>query len=379
MSKAPRILHVHSTFDAGGKELRNVRLINAWGRDADHGIVSGDLDKRSAAQLIGSKPRVSWPKFPSLQGKPTPGRLSRLAKAMAGYDLICTYNWGAIDAVMAHTVFADAFNLPPLVHHEDGFNEDEAKRLKTRRNWYRKIALGRTAALVVPSARLEDIALNIWSQPRSRVQRIPNGIDTRAFAAPAKRDVLPGLVKHKDEFWVGTLAGLRAVKQLDVLVRAMDRMPAEWQLVIVGEGPERERLLAEAERIGAEDRVHLPGFVAEPQKLVGLFDIFALSSLSEQFPISLVEAMAAGLPVVAPRVGDIGSMVASDNGPALVDPGDETALAKSLARLADDPVTRDRMGQANRKKAREEFDEQRMIERYKALYWGLMEKYPKPQ
>ncbi|MEL1250824.1 glycosyltransferase [Aurantiacibacter gilvus] len=379
MSKVPKILHIHSTFDAGGKELRNVRLINAWGKAADHAIVSGDLEKRGAARLIGNKAKVSWPKFPSLQGKPTPGRLAALAKAMAGYDLICTYNWGAIDAVMAHTVFADVFKLPPLVHHEDGFNEDEAKRLKKRRNWYRKIALGRAAALVVPSAKLEDIALNTWSQPRTRVRRIPNGIDTRAFAAPAKRDILPGLIKHKDEFWVGTLAGLRAVKQLDVLVRAMDRMPAEWQLVIAGEGPERENLLAEAERLGVEDRVHLPGFVAEPQKLVGLFDIFALSSLSEQFPISVVEAMAAGLPVVAPRVGDIGAMVASDNGPALVDPGDEKALAKSLARLADDPVTRDRMGQANRKKAREEFDERRMIERYQALYWGLMEKYPKPQ
>ena len=381
MSKAPKILHLHSTFDAGGKELRNVRLINEWGKQVDHAIVSGDLEKRGAAGLIGKKARVSWPKFPPLQGKPTPGRLAALGKAMAGYDLICTYNWGAIDAVMAHTVFADAFKLPPLVHHEDGFNEDEAKGLKWRRNWYRKIALGRTAALVVPSATLEDIALNVWSQPRTRVRRIPNGIDTRAFAAPPKRDILPGLIKHKDEFWLGSMAGLRAVKQLDVLVRAMEWMPPEWQLVIAGEGPEREALLAEAEQLGVEDRVHLPGFVAEPAKLVGLFDMFALSSQSEQFPISVVEAMAAGLPVVAPRVGDIGQMVSSDNGPALVDPirspDDEEALRKSLTRLANDPVTRKRMGQANRQKAREEFDERRMIERYRALYWGLMQKYPK--
>ena len=379
MSRTPKILHLHSTFDTGGKELRNVRLINEWGKEVDHAIVSGDLEKRGAARLIGKKARVSWPKFPALQGKPTPGRLAVLAKAMAGYDLVCTYNWGAIDAVMAHTVFADAFKLPPLVHHEDGFNEDEAKRLKRRRNWYRKIALGRTAALVVPSSTLEDIALNVWSQPRTRVRRIPNGIDTRAFAAPPKRDILPNLVKHKDEFWLGTLAGLREVKQLDVLVRAMDRMPQEWQLVIAGDGPEREALLAEAERMGVEDRVHLPGFVAEPAKLIGLFDMFALSSRSEQFPLAVVEAMAAGLPVVAPRVGDIGAMVSSNNGPALVEPGDEKALAKSLARLADDPVTRKRIGQANREKAREEFDERRMIERYRALYWGLMQKYPRNQ
>jgi glycosyltransferase involved in cell wall biosynthesis len=312
-----------------------------------------------------------------------PGRLAALARAMTGYDLVCTYNWGAIDAVMAHTIFADAFKLPPLVHHEDGFNEDEVRKLKRRRNWYRKIALGRTAALVVPSATLEDIALNVWDQPRTRVRRIPNGIDTRAYAAPPKRDILPGLIKHKDEFWIGTLAGLRQVKQLDVLVRAMDRLPSEWQLVIAGEGPERAALLAEAERMGVEDRVHLPGFVAQPAKLVGLFDIFALSSHSEQFPISVVEAMAAGLPVVAPRVGDVGVMVSSDNGPALVDPvtspETEKALAKSLSRLAQDPAARKRIGQANRQKAREEFDEQRMIERYRALYWGLMQKYPRSQ
>jgi len=376
-NKAPKILHLHSTFDPGGKELRNVRLINAWGKDVDHAIVSGDLDRRGAAHLIGNKPRISWPKFPSLTGKPTPRRLSRLARAMAGYDLICTYNWGAIDAVMAHTVFADPFKLPPLVHHEDGFNEDEAHRLKKRRNWYRRIALGRTAALVVPSTTLEDIALNVWDQPRTRVRRIPNGIDTRAYAAPPKRDILPDLLKHKGEFWIGSLAGLRKVKQLDMLVSAMTQLPDDWQLVIAGEGPEREALLARAEELGLEDRVHLPGFVKQPQKLIGHFDIFALSSQSEQFPISVVEAMAAGLPVVAPRVGDIGSMVASENGPALVDAGDADALAKSLFTLATNVEERKRIGRANKQKAREEFDEKRMIDRYRALYWGLMQKYPK--
>ncbi|GGD47005.1 glycosyltransferase [Erythrobacter arachoides] len=373
--KVPKILHLHSTFDAGGKELRTVQLINAWGREVDHAIVSGDLEKRGAAHRIGKKPRISWPRFPSLSGKPTPGRLKKLAEAMAGYDLICTYNWGAIDAAMAHTIFADAFKLPPLVHHEDGFNEDEAQRLKTRRNWYRRIALGRSAALVVPSATLEDIALNVWDQPRTRVRRIPNGIDTRACAAPPSRDVLPRLIKRRGEMWVGTLAGLRKVKQLELLVQAIADLPPEWHLVIAGEGPEREALLAEAERLGVEDRVHLPGFIADPAKLVGLFDIFALSSRSEQMPISVVEAMAAGLPVVAPRVGDIAAMVSSDNGPFLVPAGDAGALTASLQRLAADPVARKRIGQANRQKAREEFDERRMLERYRALYFGLMQKY----
>src|SRR5690606_31501226 len=142
----------------------------------------------------------------------TLGRLRRIAAAMAGYDLILTYNWGAMDAVMAHTLYADVHKLGPLIHHEDGFNEDEAKRLKLRRNWYRRIALGRSAALVVPSRRLEAVALDAWAQPPHRIHRIVNGIPTAAFAKKPRAAALPGLIKRKGEFWVGSLGGLRQVK-----------------------------------------------------------------------------------------------------------------------------------------------------------------------
>jgi len=372
MTVVPRILHLHSTFDPGGKELRCVRLINAFGRAATHAIVVGDAAHRSAAERLGKEAKVTWPEFPPLAGKPWPGRLKRLAAAMAGYDLVCTYNWGAMDAVMAHTLFADAYKLPPLVHHEDGFNEDEAQGLKRGRNLYRRIALGRSAALVVPSRTLERIALETWDQPRSRVRLIANGIDTRAYAKAAKRDALPRVVKHKGELWLGTLAGLRKVKNLPALVRACAALPGEWQLVILGEGPERAAIVAQAQACGMEDRLHLPGFVADPAGALGLFDLFALASHSEQFPISVVEAMAAGLAVAAPRVGDVAAMVASDNGPYLATPGDEAALGHAIAALAADPVLRRRLGEANRRKAVAEFDEAAMIDRYRALYWGLM-------
>ncbi len=368
----PRILHLHSTFDAGGKEVRCTRLINAWQQDADHAIVSGDPTKRGAAHLLSSVVKVSWPRFPPLQGRPTPRRLKALAEAMTRFDLICSYNWGAIDAVMAHTLFADRFGLAPLVHHEDGFNEDEIDRLKTRRNWYRRIALGRSAALVVPSRQLERIALEQWQQPRARVQRIGNGIETQDFAEAPKPQVQPGLAKASGSLWLGTLAGLREVKNLAVLVSAIAQLPPEWQLVIAGEGPQRGALEQLARDLGVEARVHLPGFVDQPEKIVGLFDIFALSSHSEQFPISVVEAMAAGVPVVAPRVGDIAEMVASENGPLLSAAGDEAGLVGSLRNLAQQPDQRRRIGAANRLKAQAEYDADAMTRRYRALYWGLM-------
>ena len=372
-AKPPRILHLHSTFSAGGKELRCVRLIDAFGPGVRHTIVSAEPDRMEAARLISPRIPVDYPQdFPSLVGKPTPGRLQRLARAMQGYDLVLTYNWGAMDAVMAHTLFKDALPQPPLIHHEDGFNSDEFAKLKPRRNWYRRVALGRTAGLVVPSERLEEIALTAWHQPIGRVKHIPNGIDVKAFAKRPRPDALRGVVKRKGEFWVGTLAGMRKVKNLPRLLRVFAPLPEEWQLVIVGEGAERDPIRAEAERLGIGHRLHLPGFVANPARYVGLFDIFALSSDSEQFPISVVEAMAAGLPVAAPAVGDIAEMVAQENARFIVPPRDESALADALATLAGDKELRAELGDANRRKALAAFGEAKMIDSYRRLYASAM-------
>lgn len=365
----PRILHCHSSFSAGGKELRCVQLINAFGPGLHHTIVSGSPEAMSASERISRYIAVDYPSdFPSLRGKPTPGRLLRLARALQGFDLVLTYNWGAMDVAMAHTLFSDLLGLPPLIHHEDGFNEDEADRLKASRNWYRRIGLGKASGLVVPSEQLEEIALMTWHQPIGRVKRIANGIDTAAFTHRPRPDALRGVVKRVGEFWVGTLAGLRPVKQLSMLVRAFAPLGERWHLVILGEGPERDAIRAQAERLEVSHRVHLPGPVTNPAAAVGLFDIFALSSRSEQFPISVIEAMAAGISVVAPAVGDIAQMVASENGPYIVAPGNESALINALLDLADDVELRRSIGAANRAKAQAEFDEKRMIASYRRLY-----------
>ena len=368
---APRILHCHSTFAAGGKEVRAARLMNAWGARLSHSIVSAVPEAMAAAALVGDHVPVDYPAdFPSLKGKPTPGRLAGLARAMQGFDLVCTYNWGAMDVVMAHRVYGGVWKLPPLVHHEDGFNEDEAIRLKPQRNLFRLAALGRAAVLIVPSTGLERIARMFWLQPEARVKRIPNGIDTAAFAGPPDPAAVP-IRKGEGEFWVGTLAGLRAVKRLDDLVAACAALPPEWHLVICGEGPERAAILEAAEAHGIAARVHLPGNV-DPAKVVGLFDIFALSSASEQFPLSVVEAMAAGLPVASTDVGDIRHILC-EQGRALLGPaGDVGALSGALLALAANPALRSALGEANAARARENFDFAVMQAAYEAAYAGAM-------
>ena len=357
-----RILHCHSTFSLGGKEARAVRLMNAFGDAAEHAILSAMPDRLGAKEAIAKGITVSFPDdAPSLTGRPDPLRLARLARYMRGFDLVLTYNWGGFDPVMARRWYGG----PPLVHHEDGFNEDEAERLNRKRNLYRRIGLRGAWRLVVPSARLERIARTAWGRVPVR---IANGVPVARFGGKPQADIA-GLERKPGEIVIGTVAGLRAVKNLQRLIRALAAMSDRTaRLVIVGEGPESERIAAEARSRGVAARLLMPGFLADPARWIGHFDIFALSSDSEQFPISLIEAMAAGLPAVATAVGDVREIVSQDNRPLIVEPGDEAAFAAALDSLAERPDLRKAIGLANREKAVAEYDEKAMIARYGRLY-----------
>jgi glycosyltransferase involved in cell wall biosynthesis len=363
-----RILHAHSTFGHGGKEARAVQLMNAFAGAAEHEVISASPGELGAREALAPAVKVHFPEdSPSLTGMPGLPRLFRLARFMRRFDLVLTYNWGAFDAVMARYLFR-GLGLPPLIHHEDGFNQDEAGELKTRRNLYRRLGLSAAHRLVVPSARLEAIALKAWAQPAAKVTRIANGIAVRRYAAPPS-DPIPGLEKRPGEVVIGTVAGLRPVKNLPRLVRAFAAMASpDVRLVIVGTGPESERIAAEARRCGVSDRLLMPGFMADPARWIGHFDVFALSSDSEQFPISLVEAMAAGLPAVATAVGDVVNMVADDNRPLIVAAQDEAAFAAALDSLAQRPDLRRALGRANRERAAAQYDEAGMIACYARLY-----------
>lgn len=363
--KRPHILHVHGSFTLGGKEARAIRLMNIWGDKARHSIVSADTQALGARSAIDPSIDVDFPDGPSFAGKPGPARYREIRAFLKRFDLILTYNWGSMDAVMAHRLAGASAGMPPLIHHEDGFNADEANGLKTKRNLFRRLALQRAHALVVPSVRLEGIARTVWKQPAAKVHLIRNGIDVARYVQPPAPDAIPGLVRTPGKLLVGTLAGLRAVKNIPRLVRAVAAHRDRLQLVVVGEGPERDVILAEAVAHGLTD-IHMAGFMDRPWRFVGLFDIFALSSDSEQFPISLVEAMAAGIPAASMDVGDVANMVAPENRPFVVP--DETGLAQALGALASDADLRQRLGAANRLRATRDYAEEDMVNAYARLY-----------
>ncbi len=366
-----RILHLHSTFSLGGKEARAVRLMNAFGRSAEHVVLSAVPGALGARAAIDRDVAVAFPgegEAPSLIGKPGPARYWRLARYMAGFDLVLSYNWGAMDGVAARRLYAGVLRLPPLVHHEDGFNADELVRQKPARVHFRRAMLAAAHRVVVPSERLETIARDVWKQPARRIRRIGNGIALDRYLVLPDAEAIPGFRRLPGDVVVGTMAGLRGVKNLPRLVRAFAASGSAGRLVIVGEGPEREAILAAARSEGIADRLLLPGFVADAARYVGHFDIFALSSDSEQFPIAMIEAMAAGLPVVATDVGDVCAMVAPENRRFVVAVADEPAFADALGRLIANRDLRHRLGAANRLVARAHYGEDMMIAAYRALY-----------
>ena len=364
-----RVLQMHETFDLGGKESRMVRLMNHWGRRMTHDILLVDRKATGARAALDPDLAVRFLDDGCLNGPRKLSKYLALAHLMRGYDLVLTFNWGAIDGAMAHSALRRLKRLPPLIHHEDGFEAEEAFVRQATRNRYRQCALRSASALIVPSNELAHIAQSEWRQAASKVHQIPNGIDVAAYAGCRATSAIPGLVPD-GRLIVGTVAGLTRVKNLRKLVRAVAPLQDKVRLVIVGDGPEREAIRAEACAQGMTD-ILLPGFLPRPQDYVGAFDIFALSSDSEQFPISLAEAMAAGLPVVSTDVGDAMAMVSPDNRPFIIahDEDDDVEIfTDAVAELADDAPLRGKIGEANRKRALRCLDETVMIGLYAKLY-----------
>lgn len=311
--------------------------------------------------------------FAALSGAPTPGKLLALAQMLAQYDLVLTHDYGALGAAMAHTAFGQMLRLPPLIHHEYGFGEDDVRELAARRTWYRRIALGRAARLVVPTEYLEELALTRWHQPIGRVSQIWPGVDLGRFVAQPRPDALRGIVKHEGENWIGTISAMEGYGDLLALVRTIPRLPDSWHLVIGGEGPAREAVRHEAERLELSHRVHLPGHIDDRATFLRLLDIYALTDGRARFPAVIPEAMAAGLPIVAPDLHALRTVVGEENARFIVDRATgEAGISGAMSELAGDSALRRRAGQQNRMLAEARFDRSTMIERFHALYSGVL-------
>ncbi|HEX7185291.1 MAG TPA: glycosyltransferase [Thermoanaerobaculia bacterium] len=368
--RTPHLLHVLPTFVPAGLEMRTVNLIAGFGRELRHSILSVDGRTDAAARLPAGAPVRILPSPPKAGSLLTTARLREVLRRERP-DLVLTYNWGAFDMLLA----ARSAGFRQVIHHEDGFNADEAHTFKRRRVLARRAALGGVRRLVVPSNRLYEIATELWKVPAEKVTLVRNGILLDAYE-PA--DGNPGLRRElgipEDALVVGTVGHLRPEKNFLRLLDACAALPGVHAL-IVGEGSERAALEERAARPDLAGRVHLAGYRPDPPRFYQAMDVFALTSDTEQMPVCLLEAMASSLPIVTTDVGDIRQVLPVEQAPWLAPlQGEATAavLADKLGELAGDPETRRRLGAINRRQVETSFSFSSMLTAYREIYHSVL-------
>lgn len=371
----PHLLHVFSTFVPAGPETRTVRIIEALGHEFRHSILAMD-GRTDARALLSGKTDVqileSLPRAGSLQ---TLMRLRKLFVALRPAAVL-SYNWGAFDAVFAARSLGLARRV---VHHEDGFTSDEALEFKRRRVWARRLMLPRVQRVVVPSRKLAGIATKLWKLAPEHVACIPNGVALERFSpADGRPDLRRALGIPLERLVIGACGHLRPEKNPLRLLRAAARIEREidFHVLVLGDGPERAAC-EELARTTASlyGRVTFAGHVADPTQHYRAMDLFAISSDTEQMPVSLVEAMASSLPVVSTDVGDVRAMLASGQDEFVVPLEEhETVwpLAEKLTALLADATKRRELGRANRRLAEERYSFDVMLRAYREVYQAVV-------
>ena len=212
----------------------------------------------------------------------------------------------------------------------------------------------------------------------SRLRVFPNFIEPDAFhpqPAEWKRASLEALGVPRGALVIGTVGRLEPVKDQASLLRAFARLTgagAHAHLVLIGDGSARPMLESLAGELGIASRAHFAGARPSRPNSYQLFDIAALPSLSEGFPNSLVEAMAAGCAPIATPVGGVTEAITPMESGLLVPVGDVAALAAALQRLVDDPAERARLGSAAKDRARALFDRDTVIASLTDWYCSLV-------
>lgn len=360
-------VHILPTFAPGGVQIRLSYLINHLNLPVRHTIIAMD-GNFTCQSRIAPGAAVTYQRPPSAGG--LFGRLiayRRLLRTLQP-DLILTFQWGAVEWALANRYCP----LAPHIHLESGFGADEAERQHRRRVWTRRLALQHVKSLIVPSRTLAEIAARDWRVPPDKILYIPNGVDCDKYAAPPVPGAVPGFIKAPGEKIVGTLTPLRPEKNLSRLIRAFAAATkglGATRLLILGEGAERPRLEALARELGVADKVLLPGHCDAPERALGWFDLYAISSDTEQMPNAVNQAMAAGKAVVGLDVGDVRHIVSSANKPYIVAKGDEAAFGDAMRRLLEDDAERAAIGVENGRHVRRAYTLDGMVEAYRKA-WG---------
>ena len=275
-------------------------------------------------------------------------------------DVLHTYNLSGIE----YTATAALAGVPVRVHAEHGRDAGDPQGLNRKHNLLRRLLSPFVDRYVPVSGDLQHWLRTTVGIADAKIDLINNGVDTGHFH--------PG-PPPQSEFVIGSVGRLQDVKNQAALIDAFIalrtlRPQQAMRLVIVGDGPLRAALAAKVAASGLGEQVWLPGARSDIAQLMRSFSVFALSSIAEGTPVTLLEAMACGLPVVSTAVGGIPELVLDNVTGKLVAAGDTAALAAALAEYAGDPALAAHHGSAGRARIERHYSVTAMVQAYSALY-----------
>jgi sugar transferase (PEP-CTERM/EpsH1 system associated) len=371
-----RVLHVVDRIGVGGTELNVLKLLRGLSSEVfdqrlcsiRRGSDSANPGFTAGFELFTAGARENGFQFavPPLVG------VMRVHRP----QIVHSRNWGAIEAVVA----ARLAGVPVAVHSEHGYELEMFDGLPLLRRSFRRLAYSLADAVITVTQDLRDYhARQAWVSPE-KIRVIHNGVDTARFQP---RPELRAAVRQRLElaatsFVIGSVGRLVPIKDYPTLLQAVEKILArgvDARVLLVGSGSELGRLKAfvEASSLLA-GRVTFAGICPNVPELLAAMDAFVLPSVREGMSNTLLEAMSAGLPVIAMRVGGNPEIVEDGRSGWLLAPGDVEALADRLEQLAGSPEIRQRVGDAGRRRVFEHFTLARMLTNYEDLYRELAER-----
>lgn len=300
-----------------------------------------------------------------------PSVIWRLARRLcqAEPDVVHTHGWGTlVEGVLA----AKLARVPIVVHGEHGTMET-----RSRNRWVQRCMWRFANQLLSVSHNHRQTLAQTFAVEPDRIEVIPNGVALDRFSMRAQKQAAAWRRQFDipaDHVVIGSVGRLVEVKQYHLLIKALAGlirrgMPVSG--VLIGDGPLRSALQAQVQRLGIADRLHFLGSRDDVPDVLPMLDIFTLCSRSEGMSNTILEAMAAGLPVVATAVGGTPEMVCDGETGCLVPPQDPQRLEAALLQLLGDAERRQRMGRRGRCRAETKFSLPAMVNEYEQLYEHL--------
>jgi glycosyltransferase involved in cell wall biosynthesis len=384
-----RILRVIARLNMGGPAL-HVAYLTAGLRERgyDTTLVAGTLARgEDSMAFVADDLGIRVERLEALQREISPFRdllaivrLARIIRRVRPQILHThTAKAGAVGRIAA--MLAGNARPPIVVHTFHGhvlrgyFGALRSRGFSLLERWLARS----TTCLVAVSPQVRDDLVRLGVAPADKFAVVRLGIELgdRVRSKRDGRDETRRVLGiPPDAFtvgWIGRMTGVKRTDDVLLAFRSLRERGVAARLCLVGDGPDRDHVERRAHELGLMRDTLFLGYQNDVAPYFAAFDAFVLPSANEGTPVTTIEALAAGTPVVATRVGGVPDVVRDGEDGFLVDPGDVDELAERLAALAHDPALRERMGAAGRERVLPRYAVERLVDDVDRLYRSLLE------